>query len=277
LVCKETQARARCGLSLLAALWLLRITPGNLNINGNIVVNKISVVIVEDDQLTARLLGYQLRSAGYQCQIFHSPTAFIAAAGEIKPPDLFILDYDLGRDEPSGLELCRKISSYFNKPVIMLTGNEKMDTLVSCLSAGADQYICKPWDFRELKARIEVVLRKSAGQSTPSDVSSKLKQIFDGLITMDWDARQLRHQNGRHVEMTDKELGVMELFAADPQHYVDREHAFLVLYGYDMPPTNRSIDVLVSRVRKKMSEMDDTFRVKTMRGKGYQLFRTNTV
>lgn len=235
---------------------------------------KRSIVVVEDDQLTARLLSYQLKSAGYHCQVFHSPTAFIASASQLVVPDLFILDYDLGEDEPSGLELCRKITSYFHKPVMMLTGSESIDTLVSCLSAGADQYISKPWDVRELTARIEVVMRKSAGKALPSDPNQTLKLILDDSITLDWDGQQLRHQNGLKVGMTDKELGIMELFVADAQHYVDREQAFRVLYGYDMPPANRSIDVLVSRVRKKISELDPAYRIRTMRGKGYQLSRT---
>ena len=188
-------------------------------------------------------------------------------------PDLFIFDYFLGIDEPTGLALCRHVQSFCGVPIIVLTGNNKLETLVSCLKAGAYQYIVKPCDIRELDARIVASLRKSL--SPENGKTRELKLQLDENIALQWTDQMLRHSNGSSIKLTDKEIGLLELFFSNTEHYIDRADAFQVLYGYEMQPSNRSIDVLASKLRKKLATLDPSYIVRTLRGRGYALLQVS--
>lgn len=233
--------------------------------------NQKLIVIVEDDPLYARVLNYQLGSFGYQCKLINSGTAFLEYLPSGQLPDLFIFDYFLGHDEPTGLTLCRRVRSLCDVPVIVLTGNNKLETLVSCLKAGADHYIVKPCDIRELEARIISSLRKS-GSSDPAR-KQNMDLRLDDRLTLKWQEQTLTDPDGGQILLTEKEFGLLELFASTADGYLDRDNAFQVLYGYDMQPANRSIDVLVSKLRKKLTGLHPGYRIKPVRGKGYSLFR----
>lgn len=235
------------------------------------------IVAVEDDLLYGRMLSHQLGSLGYECRVIPSGEQFLDyLAGATPAPDLFIFDYFLGHGEPTGLALCRRVRALSSAPVIVLTGNNKLETLVSCLKAGADHYIVKPCDIRELEARIISSLRKSA-QISPGQASSQVHSAeltLVGGLTLKWQEQVLRGNDGRQVLLTEKECGLLELFVSTADGYLDRDSAFQVLYGYEMPPANRSIDVLVSKLRKKLRDLDPGYRIKPLRARGYSLFRT---
>lgn len=231
------------------------------------------IVIVEDDLLYGRVLNYQLGNLGYQCKLINSGTAFLDSLPDAPLPDLYIFDYFLGPDEPTGLTLCRRIRSLCDVPVILLTGNNKLETLVSCLKAGADHYIVKPCDIRELEARIISSLRKKITAAPGHQQNLDLR--LDDLLTLNWREQTLSHQRGQQIPLTEKEFGLLELFAGTPDGYLDRDNAFQVLYGYDLQPANRSVDVLVSKLRKKLVSLDPGYRIKPVRGKGYLLFRAS--
>lgn len=234
---------------------------------------KKSIVIVEDDKLYGRVLDYQLNSLGYRCTLFNSGHRLLEALPSLELPDLFIFDYFLGIDEPTGLALCRHVQSFCNVPIIVLTGNNKLETLVSCLKAGADQYIVKPCDIRELDARIIASLRKTPTQDSVK--TRELKLQLDNDIALHWSDQVLRHSNGNTVKLTDKEIGLLELFLNSPDRYIEREDSFQILYGYEMQPSNRSIDVLASKLRKKLATLDPSYIVRTLRGRGYALVQTS--
>lgn len=233
---------------------------------------KKSIVIVEDDKLYGRVLDYQLNSLGYRCTLINSGHRLLEALPGLELPDLFIFDYFLGVDEPTGLALCRHVQSFCNVPIIVLTGNNKLETLVSCLKAGADQYIVKPCDIRELDARIIASLRKAP--ATENTKSRELKLQLDNDIALHWSDQALRHSNGSSVKLTDKEIGLLELFLSSTDRYIEREDAFQVLYGYEMQPSNRSIDVLASKLRKKLATLDPSYIIRTLRGRGYALVQS---
>lgn len=235
--------------------------------------SKKSIVIVEDDKLYGRVLDYQLNSLGYRCTLINSGHRLLEALPTLELPDLFIFDYFLGIDEPTGLALCRHVQSFCDVPIIVLTGNNKLETLVSCLKAGADQYIVKPCDIRELDARIIASLRKTPAQDNGR--TRELKLQLDNDIALHWSDQMLRHTNGNSVKLTDKEIGLLELFISSAERYIDRGDAFQVLYGYEMQPSNRSIDVLASKLRKKLATLDPAYIVKTLRGRGYALVQIN--
>ncbi|ALO47038.1 response regulator transcription factor [Pseudohongiella spirulinae] len=232
---------------------------------------KNSVVILEDDKIYGKVLEFQLRASGFESKLCGSTNALFNHIKTHGNPDIFILDYFLGDEEPTGLEICRRVVTYFNRPAIMLTGNDNVETLVSCLTAGADQYIVKPCDVRELVARIEVTLRRQDTRSSYRENSLTLP--LDENISISWENESLQHSDGRISHLTQKELGLLELFLREQNRYIDRRKAFMSLYGYEMDPLNRSIDVLVSRIRKKLRELDDDYRIKTLRGHGYVLYK----
>ncbi len=234
---------------------------------------KKSIVIVEDDILYGRVLDYQLNSLGYRCTLINSGHRLMEFLPTLELPDLFIFDYFLGIDEPTGLALCRHVQSFCDVPIIVLTGNNKLETLISCLKAGADQYIVKPCDIRELDARIIASLRKSP--SAENSNTRELKLQLDEHIVLHWTDQMLRHSNGSSVKLTDKEIGLLELFVSNTERYIDRADAFQVLYGYEMQPSNRSIDVLASKLRKKLATLDPTYIVRTLRGRGYALLQVS--
>lgn len=231
------------------------------------------IVIVEDDPLYGRVLNYQLGGLGYQCKLINSGTAFLEYLPDSQLPELFIFDYFLGPDEPTGLTLCRRVRSFCDVPVILLTGNNKLETLVSCLKAGADDYIVKPCDIRELDARIISSLRRETTSDTDRKQNMDLR--LDDVLTLKWQEQTLCNQEGRQIPLTEKEFGLLELFAGTLDGYLDRDSAFQVLYGYDLQPANRSVDVLVSKLRKKLAGLDPCYRIKPVRGKGYLLFRAS--
>jgi DNA-binding response OmpR family regulator len=234
---------------------------------------KKSIVIVEDDKLYGRVLDYQLNSLGYRCSLINSGRRLMELLPTLELPDLFIFDYFLGIDEPTGLALCRHVQSFCDVPIVVLTGNNKLETLVSCLKAGADQYIVKPCDIRELDARIIASLRKLPGEDNGK--TRELKLQLDERIALNWTDQMLRHSNGSSIKLTDMEIGLLELFVSSKDRYIDRADAFQVLYGYEMQPSNRSIDVLASKLRKKLVTLDPSYIVRTLRGRGYALVQVS--
>lgn len=232
---------------------------------------KSKVLILEDDLLYSKVLEYQLRSAGLSATVCNSAEELFKNISSENLPDVFILDFHLGKGAPTGLEICRKVKAYCDRPVIMLTGDNNVETLVSCLSAGAEQYIVKPCDIRELVARVEVTLRnyhlQKKNESTPLELG------LDENIKLSWEREGLVHSSGRSVKLSQFEMGMVELILKEPNKYIDRNKAFFALYGYQMDPTNRSVDLLVSRIRKKMQFLGSTCTIKSLRGHGYVLSR----
>lgn len=155
----------------------------------------------------------------------------------------------------------------------MLTSRDDVNTIVSCLNAGAAQYISKPCDVRELIARIQVTLRDHQEKEQRRAPDKELHADIDENIALFWDEECLKHVNGNFVPLTQKEMGLLELFLHERHRSIDRQSAFYVLYGYEMDPANRSIDVLVSRIRKKIQSLDNRYQIKNVRGQGYAMYR----
>jgi DNA-binding response OmpR family regulator len=226
------------------------------------------VALVEDEVVYGRVLQHQLRRLGYLCHLIPSGTALLDYLATGQRPDLFILDYFLGLAEPTGLALCRRIRALGDTPVIMLTGNEAVDTLVACLNAGADQYLVKPCDIRELDARILAALRRARpkGQDAPAAPT-----VLDDRVELDWRGQCLRGPDGRDLRLTDKEMALLELLLGSADRQVDRAAAFHALYGFEPPPQNRSIDVIASRLRRKLAAIESRHTIRATRGQGYRL------
>ncbi|MGA1742649.1 MAG: response regulator transcription factor [Pseudohongiellaceae bacterium] len=232
-----------------------------------------NVILIDDDNCFCKLLSYKLSSQGFRVSYFLSATPMFQYLKDHTPPDLFILDYFLGCNQPNGLEVSRKIISYIQRPVIILTANNKVETLVSCLNAGADDYLVKTCDIRELAARIETSLRRHNNRAVPESTPDNNELVIDSEIKLNWESECLIHSSGQQILLTQKETALLELFLKEGSRSINRKTAFMALYGFDMEPMNRSIDLLVSRVRRKLQLLDNRYQIKTLRGYGYAIIR----
>ncbi len=218
-----------------------------------------TVLILDDDKKLGQLLiDYLVKFNFKAIAVTHPDDAIRFLRREI--PDIIILDVMLpGRD---GFEMCKEIRRDYTVPIIMLTARGEIADRVLGLELGADDYLPKPFEPRELVARIQSVLRRGQGQN-PID---KLKH---GDLELDFN-RLEASVSGITLELTALEFEVLALFARSPGKVLDRDQLMERLKGMDWDPDNRSIDVLVSRLRQKLQDDAKHPRfLKTIRGSGY--------
>ena len=162
--------------------------------------------------------------------------------------DLIILDIMMPK--LSGLDACMQIREFSNVPIIMLTAKgEDMDKLIG-FEHGTDDYLTKPFNILELKARIRALLRRSA----PAEPKEQSNRISCGDITLDSDERNA-YKNGVPVELTAREFDLMELLMRNPGHVYSRENLLNLIWGYEYQGEIRSVDVHVRRLREKLERV----------------------
>ena len=224
------------------------------------------IVVIEDDAVFARLLEIGLKKHGYDVYLISSAQDAIDFIPDSVEVDLFIVDYDLGDKRGNGLDLCRKIKAYAQKPVVMLTGEASTDTTVACLYAGADQYILKPYELKELLARIH-----SALNNTPKTLASKTSHrlVVEG-VELDGLARSLS-RGGVSTKLTERELAVGEILFAHFNEEIKRDFIYASVYGHAMKPFSRAADILITRFRKKLREVSEELLILPTRSAGYKL------
>jgi two-component system, OmpR family, response regulator len=214
------------------------------------------LLIDDDEQLAAPLAAYFARS-GFVLDAAARPSAGLAKL-RAQPYDAAILDVML--PEMDGFALCREIRRESDVPVIMLTARgDVMDRVVG-LEIGADDYLPKPFEPRELLARVQTVLRRARAPEI-----AKTRLVFDGL-SIDLERRQVECL-GHAVELTSTEFDLLALLASEPQKVFNRDDILNRLRGVEAELQTRAVDILVSRLRKKLEPLDC---VKTLRNVGYK-------
>jgi two-component system phosphate regulon response regulator OmpR len=217
------------------------------------------VLIVDDDEALNTLLSEYLGRFGFGVRAFAHPEAGLRAL-KADPPDILILDVML--PETDGLTLCRKIRETSRVPIIMLTARgDVLDRIVG-LEMGADDYLPKPFEPRELVARMQAVLRRGNAQS------KDITRI--GALEMNWSTCAVR-LHGKPIELTTAELALLGLLVRSEGRVLSRDRILSEIRGIDWEAYDRSIDVLVSRLRQKLG--DDPKRpafIRTVRGRGYR-------
>lgn len=232
--------------------------------------NQKRIVIIEDDEIFARILQLSLKKNGYQCYLISNikdAMNFLSHANQV---DLFIVDFELGDKTENGLDLCRKIRLHTGKPIIMLTGQSSTETTTSCLYAGANQFVIKPYVLDELLARIYVTL-KTYEARTPL-TNSGIKELYSGL-KLNSSLRTLSEED-RTVSLTERELAVAEVLLGNENEDIRREYIFSAVYGRPMRPFSRAIDILVGRLRKKLNEVTNKLMILPTRNGGYRVVKT---
>ena len=218
------------------------------------------ILVVEDEHKLAAVIRRGLEEHGYAVDVAYDGDDALAMA-EIEPYDLIVLDIMLpGID---GLTVCRRLrSGRRNMPVLMLTARDTVDDRVAGLDAGADDYLVKPFAFRELLARVRALLRR--------DGLSKDPVLRVGKLEVDTVTHEVR-RDGHPVELTSKEYAMLEYFMRNPNRVLTRTQIAEHVWDYDFMSMSNVIDVYVRYLRRKLGDDQEPRLLRTVRGTGYQL------
>ncbi|PLC01662.1 DNA-binding response regulator [Variovorax sp. RO1] len=220
------------------------------------------ILLIDDDEHLAAPLTTYFARFGCTLDSATRPSEGIAKlrAGHY---DAAILDVML--PEMDGFELCREIRKESDIPIVMLTARgEVMDRVVG-LELGADDYVPKPFEPRELVARVQTILRRQRSAPAAAAANAQLR-VFDGL-SIDLDRRQVT-RHGERVELTGTEFDLLALLAGEPGKVFSRDDILNRLRGHEAELFTRAVDIVVSRLRKKLEPLDC---IKTLRNAGYAL------
>ena len=222
----------------------------------------ISVLVIEDDRNISELLQLYLEKEGYAVT-----TAFDGGEGLSKfrtiKPDLVLLDVMM--PVMDGWSVCKAIRSEDQTPVIMLTAKSETDDKITGLKSGADDYITKPFEMREVLARIEAVLRRADRGNNEEPVR---RLCFDRLV-INMDAFELI-VDGKKVDIPPKEMELLFYLASSPNRVYTRNQLLDEVWGFDYFGDSRTVDVHVKRLREKLEGVSEKWCLKTVWGVGYK-------
>lgn len=220
----------------------------------------ISVLIVEDDNNIAELLQMYLEKEGYAVTIAPDGGQGVSKFRAIKP-DLVLLDLML--PVMDGWAVCKTIRAESQVPIIMLTAKGETIDKVAGLEMGADDYIVKPFEMKELLARVHAVLRRLGG-----DEAKARRLTFDGLV-INLDSYELEVR-GKRVDTPPKELELLFHLASSPNRVFTRNQLLDEVWGFDYFGDSRTVDVHIKRLREKLEGVSDQWSLKTVWGVGYK-------
>jgi DNA-binding response OmpR family regulator len=222
------------------------------------------ILVVDDDPKVRTLLRRCLEGEGFAVSEAKNGKEMRECLDRA-PISLVTLDLGLGTE--NGLDLAREIRKDRSIPIIMLTGRgDAIDRIVG-LEVGADDYLPKPFELRELVARIRAVLRRAVTAETPALAGQRF--VFEGWI-LDIGRRSLLGPDGQGQSLTTSEFNLLEVFVKRPRRVLSRDEIMDLLKGHDWSPLDRSIDNLIARLRKKVEKDPDRPElIKTVRSIGY--------
>lgn len=222
----------------------------------------MSKILVVDDELNiCELLKLYLENEGYTVFTANDGQAAVTAFQQ-KAPDLVLLDIMLPKMD--GWQVCREIRKTSSTPIIMLTAKGETEDKVSGLEMGADDYIVKPFEVKELLARVHAVLRRTGDDGKPK--SKKL--TFDKLV-INLDSYELI-VDGKKIDTPPKEMELLYHLAATPNRVYTRNQLLDEVWGFDYFGDSRTVDVHIKRLREKLEGVSDKWALKTVWGVGYK-------
>lgn len=232
-----------------------------------------AIVVVDDDAEIRDTLREYFEVHGFRVSTFADGGALRKAA-DLETHALAILDLKLPGED--GLSLCRFLRSTTEMGIIMLTGSaDSVDRIVG-LEVGADDYVAKPFELRELLARVRAVLRRldasepAPDDTGPADVPSSPDAFAFAAFTVNPNARILVASDGTQLPLTAMEFDLIKAFAERPNRVLTRDALLEIAHGRDWEPYDRSIDIRVTRLRKKIEPSpDNPVYIRTVRGVGY--------
>ena len=202
----------------------------------------MKILIIDDEELLVKGISFNLENEGYQVV---TGTNGLEAIRLAQDPEVKLIVLDVMMPVMDGLEACRRIRQFSDVPIIMLTAKaEDMDKLIG-FDHGADDYLTKPFNILELKARIRAILKRTAR------VQEVETRITRGSITLDSQSRST-YKNGVPVELTAKEFDLVELLIRNPNRVYSREKLLDIIWGDDYRSDIRTVDVHIRRIREKL-------------------------
>jgi two-component system, OmpR family, alkaline phosphatase synthesis response regulator PhoP len=220
-----------------------------------------TIMIVDDEQRIINLAQMYLEQEGYTIT---SAEDGLTAYEQIRKDEPSLVILDLMMPGMDGWELCRRVRAESDVPILMLTArSDDIDKIVG-LELGADDYLTKPFNPRELVARVKAILRRTDRRSSDENV----KTITVGNMVIDAERRTV-HIDGNRVDLRLKEFDLLLLFARNPRRVYDRDKLLEIVWGYDFAGETRTVDVHIAHLRHKLKGMNAT--IDTVWGLGYKL------
>ncbi len=217
------------------------------------------VLVVEDDLEIADVLRRSLRQEGYEVRSAPDGVEALSQAIEFVP-DLVVLD--LGLPRLDGIEVCRRLRAEGDVPILILTARAETDDRVTGLDSGADDYLVKPFERKELLARVRALLRRRPPRGSAS--------LTVGDLRLNPDTREVA-RGDREIELTNREFELLEYLMRNEKLVVSRERLLDDVWGYDPTAATNTIDVFISNVRRKLEADGESRLLHTKRGAGYVL------
>ncbi len=229
------------------------------------------IIIVDDEAPAREMVGDYLKMHGFSVTLCDGG-ASLRVAIETSAPDLVVLD--LNMPEEDGLSIIRDLKGRTNVPIIMLTATASPIDRVVGLELGADDYVAKPCELRELMARIRSVLRRSGPAKAAAEASaakSSTEQLVRfGTKWLDLEAQALRDEEGNEHPLTASEFGLLKVFAANPKRVLSRERLLELANARDSEAFDRAVDLRIMRIRRKIEpDPAKPAVIRTIRGGGY--------
>ena len=207
----------------------------------------MKILVVDDEKVLVKGIKFNLENDGYEVAVAYDGEEAVELA---KSGDFDLIILDIMMPKMTGLEACMQIREFSNVPIIMLTAKgEDMDKLIG-FEQGTDDYLTKPFNILELKARIRALLRRSM----PAETKEECTRITCGDITLDTSERNA-YKNGKAVELTAREFDLMELLMKNPGHVYSRENLLDIIWVYEYQGEIRTVDVHVRRLREKLERV----------------------
>ena len=222
---------------------------------------KKKILVVDDDSNIAELLRFYLEKEDYEVTVKSNGKDAVKAFSEISP-DLMLLDIMLPKMD--GWQVCREIRRFSSKPIIMLSAKGETVDKVLGLELGADDYISKPFEIKEVLARIKAVFRRYSADDTED-----IREVKYENISINLENYELR-VNGVQVDTPPKEMELIYHLACNPNRVFTRDQLLDEVWGFDYYGDSRTVDVHVKRLREKLDGVSDKWSLKTVWGVGYK-------
>ncbi|MCY9590378.1 DNA-binding response regulator [Paenibacillus chitinolyticus] len=223
---------------------------------------KTKLLIIEDEEAIADLLAYGLNREGFEAFTAHSAAEGLLKIGQVRP-DLLLLDWML--PDLSGLEVCRQVTATYKIPIIMITAKSDITDKIQGLEYGADDYITKPFDLREVAVRIRTVLRRvSQANVMPEAPAAAVIRFRDVEIV---EQERTVRIGGEDVDLTPKEFDLLLTLCKYRGKIFTRTELLDFVWGYDYTGDTRTVDIHIQRLRKKLGAGD---LIVTVFGVGYK-------
>ncbi len=224
-------------------------------------MNPEKILVVDDDLNICELLRLYLTKEGYNVVIANDGQSAVTTFQE-ESPSLVLLDIMLPKLD--GWQVCREIRKFSETPIIMLTAKGEVFDRVLGLELGADDYVVKPFDTKEIVARIKAVLRRSASSAT-----EEIKEVHYDKLSINLTNYELK-VGGVQIDTPPKEMELILHLAKNPNRVFTRDQLLDEVWGYDYYGDSRTVDVHVKRLREKLEGASDKWELRTVWGVGYK-------